>query len=260
MSCEVSFEIPQQIHHNSKPLQQFIDILDECRNYYWTFVYGNVGRMPSVLTACLSNMNTEKIGLVCRWETGSKFQLRNQDGSLIQFSEIDDVAPVLDYLIVVEPYFGQSFCKNLASVQRVIVLSSHFSFYQNTIDNKTQIMYHAFYSRNEMKYDNLLENCDEVIVRPPIFYDDEWKKQAQEKICQKLICFNLRKCQSADEAYFRLLTGMDMMKDVTSKYAVRISPRDKAHIYRLTQKEYVKTIFENCIDVIDNAYFPDSIF
>lgn len=231
---------------SENPLTAFENLIVEMNesNTPIAVVCGNLGRYPHVLTRILSQINLDNVGIVCRWNAKSKYQLKNRDGTLLQYSSFDDEAittPSIKLLIVIEPYFGQSFTKMPEDVEKIIILTSHFKI---SISIEPFLVKYIGIGSNDLQfeYDNRLEDDETVRFKPPVFVNERWQTLRGSKF-KNGVCFNVTKCQSADESFLRLLTGFEMLKDFTSQFAVLMSPRDRAHLNKLLPKDLIAQVY-----------------
>lgn len=187
-SCRV-FTNPSKLCLNaSDSLSTVHDILKKCRASPISVVFGNVGRQPHLLTyyvdVCFPN---DTVGFLSKEPTGSPYQ-------------VDSIEP-LDFLIILEPYFGYVVTKP-PDVRHVIVFSSHLCllgvqkqfFLLHLLPDKPRAV------RAPRPYES-------VSWIPPIFHDASTYAPLGDHVH-----LDLTQSRSAHEAYLRLLTARELLR------------------------------------------------
>ncbi|GFX70539.1 uncharacterized protein TNCV_875131 [Trichonephila clavipes] len=101
--------------HPKTQLSKAVQLFHQCRSKEVTVVYGNLGRLPLILTYFLDYCFSaqESVAVIANWEINSPYQVKHSISSV-------------NFMILVEPYFG-SVVQKPSYVKHLIVFTSHLS-------------------------------------------------------------------------------------------------------------------------------------
>ncbi|GBN19718.1 hypothetical protein AVEN_261797-1 [Araneus ventricosus] len=197
--------------HPKTQLDITLRVFDECRQHDTTVVFGNLGRHPLLLTYFLDYGFTarESVGVVSEWNTDSPYQ-------------VETPPPVLDFLFLIEPYFGCSVLKP-HNVHHLVVLTSHLVLDLPTC-HMTQL--HLAPPVDPTPF------CSQSwkAINPPVFHDGR-VNHLPPKVRVHL---DVTDAKSAHEAYLRVLTGRELAGNRLT--TVQLSPRDHRRIHKNIEK------------------------
>lgn len=181
-------------------LNQVQDVFDQCRIHPISIVFGNMGRQPRLLDYYLDLYFTssETVGVKAQWPTGSPYEIEKSTESTISEAEVD-------FLFVLEPYFGYTIVKP-TRVAHLVVFSSHLCLVSpNTCERYFFLQvapHHRIAIPTELSYT--------VPWTPPVFYDDS---SSQMPMQPKHVMIDVTSARCAHEAYLRCLTGRELLSD-----------------------------------------------
>lgn len=192
----------------------------------FTIIFGNLGRHPALLDhyikANLCFDRDTKIVLTC-----------TQKGYSSEFWVKEIPQDAVDYLFIVEPYFGYTVHRHL-NVRHLIVLTSHLCM---TIPTRAKLrtFYLSAFANSTMPELDMRE-C--VSWKPPLFHRDgpEIKKSGP-------VLMDVSEAKTVHEAFLRALTGYEMIRG--RLFSFRMNEYQKVILRRLlksTNKE-VKIYF-----------------
>ncbi|KAG8175204.1 hypothetical protein JTE90_022627 [Oedothorax gibbosus] len=174
-------------------------LFQKCRDHDFMIVYGNLGRNPIILTyfldLCFSAQ--ESVGVLAPWsQYKTPYKVKT--------------ASHLDYVFVIEPYFGKHLVK---FAKHVIVLTSHLSL---TYPPSTPV-YFLRVGRTNQAEPEQVKPKGSVFV-PPAFH--------QNKLfhLQRWTHLDIQNAKSAHDAFMKLLTGRELIPE--GPYTLDMSPRD----------------------------------
>lgn len=185
------------------------------REHPISFVFGNLGRQPHLLNYYLDLCfhYNEVIQVQCHFENYPSNYKSNHS--------------MIDFLIIVEPYFGYSIVKP-SNVKHLIVLSSHVCL--NFYIHPQSFFLHLSSFKNQSIPVSHLENAVNFI--PPIFHIEYFD------LTDKFICVDVTKSKTAHEAYMRILTGREICKDAS------VCIKIKKDFKNILQQQLAKTKHE----------------
>jgi hypothetical protein len=222
------------------------DILRICSDSYFTMIFGNLGRYPNHFTDYLTDQNLERVKFISHYDTGSQYQLRKNDTVLLRYDELNEEEMSLDYLFVFEPFTTDRLRKRYRNIKHVCFFTSHFLL---LVSSYTTLRFGVLFPRI-----NTSEFCSEVGYEwlPPLFLDRKCEIPPHENIC-----LDLRTCVQPEEAFVRLLNGLDLIR--SSKYSVLL-PTEFSRWWFLVNdlKKQVVTLFRNEW-LIENKFYPSCL-
>lgn len=221
-------------------LDHFQSLMHSLRRFPISILFGNLGRQPYLLLYSIDRYfhPDEKVRILSSWSIHSRYVVRKLDNQPI------------DFLFVVEPYFGYTVQKQ-PNVKHSIVLTSHLSV--SVLDPSVQ--YFQFFLTSFGKYQtpSLEDSNDLETFAPNTFHDVD-------------TLFSFRKTgvlmnvhsRSAHEAYLKILTGREILRDVP--YKISISPKRQeiiqAHVHlskvkanQLWKADFTRQAFWNLFQV-----------
>ncbi|GFS82730.1 uncharacterized protein TNCV_4416911 [Trichonephila clavipes] len=193
--------------HPKTQLSKAVQLFYQCRSKEVTVVYGNLGRLPLILTYfldfCFSAQ--ESVAVIANWEINSPYQVKHPISSV-------------DFMILVEPYFGYVVQKP-SYVKHLIVLTSHLSLSLASCQVKRL---HVGASASDIC--PITSSDPATLLHPPIFHDGK----ANQVPLKGLVQLDVTQSKSAHEAFLRMLTGHEMLRN--RPYTLKISPRDEQRL------------------------------
>ncbi|GBN13095.1 hypothetical protein AVEN_257678-1 [Araneus ventricosus] len=192
-------------------------VFEECRKHDITVIFGNLGRNPFLLTYFLDFAFTsqESVGLFSEWDVDSPYQIKPP-------------FPTLDFLFIIEPYFGYSVVK-LPHVKHLVVMTSHL------VLNLPSCHMTKLYLTPPHEI-LPCSSSSSVSFTPPVFHDGKINQ-----IPPKMrVNVDVTDVKSAHEAYLRFLTGREMASD--RLITVQMSPRNHKHICKNIEKSREKAV------------------
>lgn len=191
--------------HPKSQLQHMRNLISFWRSRDISIVFGNLGRQPFLLNyyldLCFSFEETVK--LQCNWDLSLEYQ--------------SNKCKNIDFLIIVEPYFGFTVHK-YPTVKHLIILTSHMNL---CYWGKEEIDYYYLHLSNiniSRLPDPHLKNYK--VLKPPVFH-----KQVQPDALPQSILLDVSDSKTAHEAYLRLLTGREMIHN--NPFNLHLNPRDE---------------------------------
>ncbi|GFS47058.1 uncharacterized protein TNIN_118361 [Trichonephila inaurata madagascariensis] len=205
--------------HPRTQLSKAMQLFHQCRSKEVTVVYGNLGRLPLILTYFLDYCFSaeESVVVIANWETNSPYQVKPP------FSSVD-------FMILVEPYFGYVVQKP-SYVKHLIVFTSHLSLSLPSCQVKTL---HVGAPASDIS--PITSSDPATGLHPPIFHEGK----ANQVPLKGLVQLDVTQSKSAHEAFLRILTGHEMLHN--RPYTLKISPRDQQRLQyhlRITQERLV---------------------
>lgn len=177
------------------------------RNADVSVVFGNLGRRPFLLDyyfdACFSP--EENVKMTCSWNLSSEYQSRS-------------VAKGVDFSIIVEPYFGFTVHRD-RDVKHLVILTSHLSlYYGGSPDAIKYFRFNVPGILNSRPPNPNLENCE--IFKPPAFHNQVYETPLPQKVL-----LDVTDARTAHEAYLKLLTGREIIRN--RPYKIEMRERDR---------------------------------
>jgi hypothetical protein len=196
-------ELEKMIHHKvDKELKYVKSIMQSWRDYDVNVVFGNLGRQPYLLDyfldLCFSHEET--IQVHCDFDIPSNYNV--------------SYAKHIDFLIIIEPFFGYSVQKS-PHVEHIIVLCSHMSL---NLPKRTKFRFlHLSSFKHQSVPEPEIKNA--IHFKPPMFHLNQ--------IClqNEAICLDVTKSETAHEAYLRILTGREVCGK--NRVMILINQRDQ---------------------------------
>lgn len=192
--------------HPKSQLQHVRNLISFWRSRDISIVFGNLGRQPFLLNyyldLCFSFEETVKVQ--CNWDLSLEYQCNKTKN--------------IDFLFIVEPYFGFTVHKD-PTVKHLIILTSHMNL---CYWGKQRIDYYYLNlsNINTSRFpDPHLKNFK--VLKPPIFH-----KQVQQDALPQSILLDVSDSKTAHEAYLRVLTGREMIHN--NLFNLYLNPRDEA--------------------------------
>lgn len=182
------------------------DLISSCRHQDISIVFGNLGRQPFLINYFLDMCFSyeENVKITCRWNLSSEYQSETSKNA--------------DFEFLVEPKFGSTIHKD-PDVKHLIILTSHLSLFYCGSSNQIRYYYLNFSNMKLTNFSNPdLQNCE--IFKPPIFH-----KQVYNTILPESILLDVSDSQTAHEAYLRILTGCEIIRN--RPYKICMTERDK---------------------------------
>lgn len=200
-SCKRSCRERSVLDQPKTQLDKMYKLVDSWRKQPISIVFGNLGRQPHLLQYYLDMCfgSEEEIKIFCKWNPSQRKRSKNTD-----------------FLIHIEPYFGCTVYKD-PSVKHLVILTSHLNLncWGRIKFDYLQLSNSAIAqpSLNEPKH------CDPF--KPPIFHTDPVQMESEE------ILLDVSESKSACEAYLRLLTGREIIRNRPFKMRFYGDDRDK---------------------------------
>lgn len=185
-----------------RKLSTFKQMVESWRQNETNVLFGNLGRQPYLLNYFLDLCfgYNESVKIQCQWKLPSGYQTNDDDEPL-------------DFLILVEPYFGYSIQKP-PHVKHLVVLTSHLDLYI-----PDPLNFHVLHlSRRLPLPQTMLRNC--TVFKPPIFH---LRPTFLEHV--RAVLLDVTDSPSAHEAYLRILTGREICN--TLPVQLELSERDR---------------------------------
>lgn len=194
--------------HPKTQLDRMHRLIASWRSRDISVVFGNLGRQPFLLhyylDLCIGF--EEKVQIVCDWDLSSEYQTPD--------------AQDVDFLIQVEPHFGFTIHRQ-PTVKHLVVLTSHLSLCYWDNDYIVYEYLHLSDIQTAQLPDPRLENCTRF--KPPIFHT-----QVLEATLPRAVLLDVSRSKTAREAYLRLLTGRELIRD--RPYKIEMDPHQSAII------------------------------
>lgn len=192
--------------HPKSQLQHVRNLISFWRTQNISIVFGNLGRQPFLLNyyldLCFSFEETVKVQ--CKWNLSLEYQ-RNQHTNV-------------DFLFIVEPYFGFTVIKD-PCVKHLIILTSHMNLCYWGKEEIDYYYLHLSTINTSRQPDPHLKHYK--VLKPPIFH-----KQVQQDFLPQPVLLDVSNCKTAHEAYLRLLTGREMIHN--NPFNLHLNPRDES--------------------------------
>lgn len=199
------------IRHRKSHLNTALTLFKKFKDAEITILFGNLGRHPLVLNYLLDFGFTaeESVGVLTPWNTECPYK-------------VNLPLPSLDYLFIVEPYFGASISK-LENVKHVIVLSSHLNLQYDPSSCALE-NFQVGYPPEPLVYST--QRVARHIFNAPAFHNGK-ANQIPNKSC---IHIDIENAKNAHEAYLRLLTAKELFTGRPVTVTIGMSPRNEQHI------------------------------
>lgn len=190
-------------------LNSVLSIFKKFKNKDITILFGNLGRNPLLLNYLLDFAFTaqESVGVLTPWEGECPYKVKIP-------------LPCLDFLFIVEPYFGVTISK-LDHVKHIIVLTSHLNLQYDPSNYAIETV-HEGYPPEPLIYSD--QQIAQHVYRPPIFHNGK----ANQIPNQSCIHIDVTNAKSSHEAYLRLLTGKETL--VGRPVTIGMSKKAETHI------------------------------
>lgn len=211
-------------------LQNVKSMISTWRNHDINIVFGNLGRQPYLLNYYLDMCfgPEENIRITCRWKLPSHYQTDAEN---------------LDFLFLVEPFFGYTIQKP-SSVKHLIVLTSHLSLYY--AKDPTFHFLHLSSNKNQHLPSCSLE--EGKLFYPPIFHEN-----FDIPVPRGAVLLDVTKSKSANEAYLRLLTGKEIIQKRPFKIVMNDRDRVILQTHLLITRRQAKKMWD--IPWLENIYW-----
>lgn len=227
--------------HGEKPitfLDEALRVFKSCREKEVTVIFGNLGRHPLILNYFLDLGFSahETVGVMTPWNIDCPYRIQQS-------------IPALDVLFIIEPFFGYNIVKP-SQVRHLVILTSHLAI--NMPNHSSQIT-QLFVGLPPVPVYHSMKFISKTVFEPLPYHDGSINHLPDKGS----IHMDVTSSRSAQEAYLRLLTGREMLRNIP--YTIEMLPRDEEIIkvnLQLTHKRIRELGWEKNV-WIKSGYFDD---
>lgn len=207
-------------------LQRMCDLIASWRQQSVTILLGNLGRNPFLLQFYLDLCfnHTENVKIQCFEEILPDYQIKK-------------VKEPLDFLFIIEPYFGFHIYKH-HSVKHTVVLTSHLSLY---ITGKARFYNLQLFNKQYPRHFQA-PSPDFELIKPLPFH-----LKTFSAIQKEAVILDVTSSRSAHEAYLRLLTGLEMIGGLYFRVKINQREREIIQLHIKKCQNRAELLWENSV-------------